>query len=90
MIDRCNRFLIILSTKKHTLSKTISRWPSQRGTRRSAVAETARCFVSPNISPSHSFEMTPLSRACVSPDYYSNVAVSLSSRPTVSEIFSVE
>jgi len=36
------------------------------------IAETARCFVSLNISLSHSrsLEVTPLSRACISP-YYS-------------------
>jgi len=41
--------------------------------------EVARCFVSLNVLQSHSrsFEMTPLSMACVSPYYFSIVAMSI-------------
>jgi len=51
---------------------------------------TAQCFMSLNISLSHSrsFEMTALSRACVSLYLYSVVTMSVSR--TVSEIFSVK
>ena len=52
--------------------------------------EAARCFVSLNILLSHSrsFEMTLLSRACVSPCQYFIETMSVSC--TISEIFSVK
>ena len=51
--------------------------------------EAARCFMSLNISRSHSrsLEVTPLSRACVSPYKYFISTMALSR--TVSEIFSI-
>jgi len=59
-------------------------------TRSSVVAETARRFMSLDILLRHSrsFEMTMLSRACVSPYQYSIETMSVSR--TVSEIFSVK
>jgi len=64
--------------------------PTPPNKKLSCHRETVRCFVSFNISLSHSrsCEMSPLSMACVKPDQYSIITMSVSR--TVSEIFSIK
>ena len=69
-------------------------WESGKGNRQKRLScrrETARCFVSLNISLSHSrsltvIQKTPWRSACVSPYKYSIVGLTMSLSCTVSEI----
>ena len=85
-VRHCIAVVIIVSYSIHAASHCMAGFHKKL----SYCRETARCFLSLNISLSHSssFEMTPLSRACVSPYKYSILTMSVSC--TVSEIFSLK